>query len=249
MRRPAHERCTPFDPMTEGGQTLTCPGRYIDDLDLRVDTQRKLDTRPDVEVEIWQQVDFIQQHQIGLGEHVRILQRLVLAFGDRQYDYLMRLTEVDSRRADEIADILDEEKAALIQWQVIERVADHVCVEMTAPQPVFIWIAGVPATRILPVSFEVCWSPSITLIGKRCFKSAIVRTSSDVLPEPGLETRLSVKIPAAFSRSLFARAKAPFLERMSRSKRIMRSSRVPGIWASARSAPKLITPARSENWA
>src|SRR5712692_2855660 len=138
MRRPAHERCTPFDPMTEGGQTLTCPGRYIDDLDLRVDTQRKLDTRPDVEVEIWQQVDFIQQHQIGLGEHVRILQRLVLAFGDRQYDYLMRLTEVDSRRADEIADILDEEKAALVQWQVIERVADHVCVEMTAPASVYL---------------------------------------------------------------------------------------------------------------
>ena len=124
--------------MTEGGQALTCPGRYFDDLDLRVDTQRKLDTRPDVEVEIWQQVDFIQQPQIDLGEHVRELQRLILAFGDRQYDYLMRLTEVDSRRADEIADILDEEKAALVQWQVIERVADHVCVEMTAPASVYL---------------------------------------------------------------------------------------------------------------
>jgi len=76
-----------------------------------------------------------------------------------------------------------------------------------SPSP-FIWMAAMPVPRILSASFEVCWSPSITMIGNLCFKSAIARTSSEVLPEPGLETKLSAKMPAAFSRALLARAKA-----------------------------------------
>jgi len=44
-------------------------------------------------------------------------------------------------------------------------------------------------------SFEVCWSPSTTAIATLSRSSSMVFTSSVVLPEPGLETRLSAKMP------------------------------------------------------
>ena len=43
----------------------------------------------------------------------------------------------------------------------------------------------------------------------------MVRTSSVVLPEPGLETRLSAKTPVPANRARLAAAKALFLPRMS----------------------------------
>jgi hypothetical protein len=76
-------------------------------------------------------------------------------------------------------------------------------------------------------------------IGKRSFQSAIALTRSDVFPEPGLETRLSAKTPASSSWALLVRAKASFLERMSRSNRMMRASCLRGMWAPARFAPKI----------
>ena len=59
-----------------------------------------------------QQVGRVEQHEIGGGEHVGILERLVLTLGDGKHDNLMRLAEVEGGGADEVADILDEEHGA-----------------------------------------------------------------------------------------------------------------------------------------
>jgi hypothetical protein len=45
------------------------------------------------------------------GEHVRVLERLVLAFGHRQDRDLRVLAEIPQRRAHQIADVLDEQHA------------------------------------------------------------------------------------------------------------------------------------------
>ena len=37
----------------------------------------------EVEIEVLQQVDFVHQHQLAGPEHERVLERLVLALGDR----------------------------------------------------------------------------------------------------------------------------------------------------------------------
>lgn len=70
-----------------------------------------------VEIEIRQQVDFVEQHQAGGGEHMRILQRFVFAFGDRQHRHLMALAEIKAGRADRVADVFDKQNAAVSQRQ------------------------------------------------------------------------------------------------------------------------------------
>ncbi len=69
-----------------------------------------------------------------------ILQRLVLAFGHRQHHHLVRLAEVERGRADEIADVLDEEHRLLGRLQPLERAFHHARVEVAA-------LAGVDLQR------------------------------------------------------------------------------------------------------
>ena len=49
-----------------------------------------------------------QQHKIGGPEHHRIFGRLVVAFGRRQKNDVAMLPEIERRRADEVANVLDE---------------------------------------------------------------------------------------------------------------------------------------------
>ena len=84
-----------------------------------------------------QQVGLGQHHQPRGGEHVGILQRLVVALGDRQDRDLGALTQIPHRRADEVADVLDEQQCRRIgggrvQRQPIERRRDHRRIEMAA---------------------------------------------------------------------------------------------------------------------
>jgi hypothetical protein len=65
-------------------------------------------------------------------EHVRVLERLVLAFGDGQHEDLVCFTQVERRRAHEVADVLDHYHTAAGGRQPLQRVAGHVCIEMTA---------------------------------------------------------------------------------------------------------------------
>ena len=85
-----------------------------------------------IEVDIGQQVDLVQQQQVGGGEHVGILERLVLALGHREDHHLARLAEVEGGRADEVADVLDQQQRAVRQRQARQRLGDHLRVEMAA---------------------------------------------------------------------------------------------------------------------
>ena len=129
----------------------------------RIDPQRMGEADADVEIEMRQQVGLVEQHEIGGDEHVGIFERLVLAFGHRQHHHLVRLAEVESRRADQIADILDEQQRAWHELQRLEGVADHMGVEVAALAGIDL-DGGAPVARMRSASFEVCWSPSITAI-------------------------------------------------------------------------------------
>ena len=58
------------------------------------------------------------------------------------------------------------------------------------PAPVLTWTARAPARRIRSASKVVSWSPSMTQIGRSALSSVMVRSSSEVLPEPGELIRL-----------------------------------------------------------
>ncbi len=111
-----------------------------------------------------------------------------------------------------------------------------ICASRWHPLPVLIWMAGVPVARMRSASLAVCWSPSITATGVCAGSARRVRTSSVVLPEPGLETRFRPRMPRACSKPRFSAAWPLFLARMSRSIRTTLAGDRPGAcaWVSPR---------------
>ena len=80
--------------------------------------------------QVRQEIDLREQHEIGLAEHHRVLERLVLALGHREHHDVGGLAEVVDGGADQVADVLDEEVVELAPRQVVQRVVHHLRVEM-----------------------------------------------------------------------------------------------------------------------
>ena len=85
-----------------------------------------------VHVEVREQVDLREHDEIGLAEHHRVLERLVLALGDREGDDARGLPEVVDRRADEVAHVLEEEQVGALQVEPVEPVVHEARVEVAA---------------------------------------------------------------------------------------------------------------------
>ena len=77
-----------------------------------------------------QQVDLVDHDQLAGAEHQRVLERLVLALGDRADHHPGVLADPELGRADEVADVLDHQQVDLLERQVGDRRADHVGVEV-----------------------------------------------------------------------------------------------------------------------
>ena len=113
------------------------------------------------------------------------------------------------------------------------------------PLPVLTWMAGTPVARMRSASCEVCWSPSITARGSSgccCCKARMVAHSSVVLPEPGLETRLSARTPWAWKCARLCCATWLLAPSTSCSMRMARDSLSPGTDTRAAPAPKCRSP-------
>ena len=65
-------------------------------------------------------------------KHVRILERLVVAFCHGQDHDLVRLAQIERRRAHEVAHVLDQQQAVVAGHELRKRVRDHLRVQMTA---------------------------------------------------------------------------------------------------------------------
>ena len=90
----AHLRQALFDPgvpVVHAGARL-CGN--LDDLHSGIDLTRKRDGLADVEIEMRQQIGLVQQEKARCAEHVRILDRLILALGDRENGDLRFLAEI-----------------------------------------------------------------------------------------------------------------------------------------------------------
>src|SRR5262249_25317220 len=68
-----------------------------------------------VEVEGWEQVDLVDDDDVARPEHHRVLQRLLLALGHRGDHRPRMLTDVELRRAHEVADVLDHEQVEVAE--------------------------------------------------------------------------------------------------------------------------------------
>lgn len=82
------------------------------DLDAGIDLARVGGKSIHVEIEMRKQVHLGDQEQVRTSDHVGVFQRLILALGHGDEHHAMLFAEVEHGRADEIADIFDEEHRA-----------------------------------------------------------------------------------------------------------------------------------------
>lgn len=84
----------------------------------------------DVEVQVRQEVDFVE-HKDGCGtEHVWVLQWFVLAFGHGGNDNLGPLAQVEERRTDKIAHVFDENDRTDGRCEFDQTPVDHRSVQV-----------------------------------------------------------------------------------------------------------------------
>ena len=76
------------------------------------------------------QIKLADDHRVGLVEHGRIFQRLVLAVGDGEQHDAQVLAQIIAGRADEVADVLDDEEVQPGHIQLLDSAGHHVRFEM-----------------------------------------------------------------------------------------------------------------------
>ena len=59
-----------------------------------------------------------------------IFQRFVFTFGDGKHGHFMALAEVEAGRADQVADVFNEQNAVIVKRQTRRGVSDHLCVKV-----------------------------------------------------------------------------------------------------------------------
>ena len=109
---------------------LARAGAELDRLDAGMDRVEVVQVALHVEVHVREQVELVDHDQLAGAEHQRVLERLVLALGDRGDHDPHVLADPELGRADEVADVLDDQQVDLLQRQRGERGADHVRVQV-----------------------------------------------------------------------------------------------------------------------
>ena len=94
-------------------------------------------------------------------EHVRIFDRLVVALGHRQHHHLGPFAEIEQRRTDQVADVLDQTPSRRPAVK-LSRPRASMSASRWQPVPVLTWITGAPVARMRSASLVVAWSPSTT---------------------------------------------------------------------------------------
>jgi hypothetical protein len=124
-------------------QSLAAAGRNGEHRDVGIDPVRISDQGAEIGIHVRREVDLVHQDQAGRSKDVGIFERLVVALGHRDDRHLGGLPKVKGGGTDKISDILDEQEAVVERREPIERMADHVGVEMTS-------LAGIDLHRRRP---------------------------------------------------------------------------------------------------
>ena len=119
-----------LEPVEPIGEAFAGSSGNQDHLDSGPNAARVADCRLDVEVHVRQQVDLVQDEEVRRVKHVRILERLVVAFRHRQNHDLVRLAQIERRRAHEVAHVLDQQQAVVGELELRKRVRDHLRVQV-----------------------------------------------------------------------------------------------------------------------
>ena len=163
----------------------------------------------DVEVDVRQQVDLVQDHELAGAEHQRVLERLVLALGDRRDHHARVLADPELGRAHEVADVLDHEQVDLIQRDRRQRGAHHVRVQMAlAAEPdAGLQLGHGHVQRGQPVGVQRALHVALEHARAHAAEVAAARArAAPSCPRPGAPIRFATVTPARSKSSRLARA-------------------------------------------
>src|ERR671911_1462583 len=109
---------------------LAGPRAGEDGLHARVDRIEVPEKLLQIEVQMLQQIHFVDQYQVGRAEHERVLQRLLLTFRDGVDHDPDVLTHPELRRTHQVPHVLDDKYVYVVEREFAEAGADHVGVQM-----------------------------------------------------------------------------------------------------------------------
>ena len=195
-RRLARARDRP--PASRASASTPSPVRALTSIrsHVRDDRVEVVEEAVEVEVEVREQVDLVDQHELAGAEHQRVLERLVLALGDRARPSPARPRRPGTRpgrrgcrrsrssagRSRRAAATASAERTMLAsRWH-------------SPPKPgsVLSWVTGTCSAASRSASSVPCTSPSSTPT-RTPSRSPSTRSSSVVLPAPGALMRLTTR--------------------------------------------------------
>lgn len=119
-------------PLVPSLHAVAVPGGYLEDNDSGVYPARVFPALFKIKIGVRQQIGFVEQHDGGVMEHLRVFERFILTFGDGEDDHLVVLTKVKGGRADQVADIFYHQQIQVVEVKIIGAVHYHVGIQMAA---------------------------------------------------------------------------------------------------------------------
>ena len=86
----------------------------------------------DIKWYVGQQVNFIDDTDIGCSEHIGIFLRFVVTFRYREYDHAMGFPQVEKRGTNEVADVFNEQQTVVCRCQQLYGSCHHAGIEVTS---------------------------------------------------------------------------------------------------------------------
>jgi hypothetical protein len=80
---------------------------------------------PEVERNVGEQIGLVQHQQLGFEKDGRVFEGLVFAFCNAQHHHLCRFSKIIAGRADQVADVFNQQRIERLEWPVRERALDH----------------------------------------------------------------------------------------------------------------------------
>lgn len=114
----------------KGGDAFACGGADGEDAGIGVAHKDILAAFVHIEIEIGEDVCFVNYHDVADLEHEGVFQRFVVAFGDRENHCVTAGASVELGRTDEIAYVFKNGKVYLLR-EILKPLAGHACVKVT----------------------------------------------------------------------------------------------------------------------
>ena len=120
-----------FQPGKPGGQALSGTTGNFEDFLPRIDLAGSFPNLSHIAIDVWQEVDLIDQEHGGELKHQGIFGRFVIAFGHAQNHDLFIFAEIEFSGTNQVPDVFDDQQVERLQIQGFKGDLNHVPIQVT----------------------------------------------------------------------------------------------------------------------